>query len=305
MLAFERLVRTRSRRTDERMHTDSSRVITTAVIAAAGSASRMWPASKIYPKELFPLGRLPVIAHLVWEMVAAGITNLVIVVRNDNSKAIERFLDPSLPPPDGVRNDPLVQRFQEIIARPRYAFVEQNGPYGNGTPLLNGFDASDGKACVYAFADDVVFGENVTTGLVRTHEATGAVVLAAQRVPKADTSKFGILDTRKSGGVNRITKFVEKPAPGETTSTLASLGRYLVTPELVETLKNTPTGKGDELWLADAFRSLLAAGRPLAAFPLTAGRWHTVGNPQGYRQALLAAMRVEDQESPYAPGPLA
>jgi UTP--glucose-1-phosphate uridylyltransferase len=274
--------------------------VRTAVIAAAGSASRMWPASKVVPKEMFPIGRLPVIAHLVWEMVEAGVAHIVIVVRKDSFRALEAVFDPAVAPPANVADDPLVRRFERIIREPRFTFVEQSGPYGNGTPLLNGFEASEGGTCVYAFADDVVFGENVTAGLIRTHERTGHVVLAAQRVPKKETGRFGILETRSRGGERLITRFVEKPQRGETTSALASLGRYLITQDVIDVLRETPVGRDRELWLADAFCALLERRSPLAVHTLGKGRWYTVGNPDGYRNAVLAGMRMEQREDLYS-----
>jgi UTP--glucose-1-phosphate uridylyltransferase len=274
--------------------------VRTAVIAAAGSASRMWPASKVTPKEMFPLGRLPVIAHLVWEMVDAGISDIVIVMRKDNHRAIESVFDTAIAPPAGVARDPIVRRFEKIIRKPRLTFVQQSGPYGNGTPLLNGYAASKRGTCIYAFADDVVFGENATAGLIRTHQRAGHVVLAAQRVPTKDAGKFGILETRRRSGDQVITRFVEKPKAGATTSTLASLGRYLVTPELIDVLEQTPVGRDSELWLADAFCALLDRGSTLSVFTLTKGRWYTVGNPDGYRSAVLAGMRFEERDDLYS-----
>ena len=273
--------------------------VTTGVIAAAGNAARMWPASKVFPKELFPLGRLPVLFHLIWEMVEAGLTHIIIVVRQEGFGAVEALLDPRLSPPASVHGDPVVRKFETMIRRPRFTFVPQKGPYGNGTPLLNGFGASDGGPCVYAFADDVVFGENVTAGLVATYRRTGQPVLAAQPVPQKDVVRFGILETRGRGVNREVTRFVEKPRPGETRSRLASLGRYLVTTDVVDTLKRTHIGRDRELWLADAFRALLEAERPISAYALTAGRWYTVGNPEGYRDAVVAATRLGHSNNLY------
>lgn len=274
-----------------------------AVIAAAGSASRMWPASKIIPKELFPLGKVPAIAHVVWEMVDAGIEDIRIVIRKGEPPAIAELLDPKRgAPPDSVKNDPVVQRFENMIAAASFTFIEQDGPYGNGTPLLNGTEGID-EPCVFAFADDVVFGENPVAGMSALFETTGNPVLAVQEVSADEVRKFGILDTISQHGVDVVQRFVEKPGPGETTSRLASLGRYLVTPELVQVLRSTPTGKGGELWLADAFIHLLNAGRTLNAFRLTTGEWHTVGTPEGYVRAAVAAMEFESL-APSAPKPV-
>lgn len=276
------------------MPTDSpQRRLHTAVIAAAGSASRMWPASKVIPKELFPLGKVPAIAHVVWEMIDAGIDDIRIIIRKGEPPAIAELLDPRRGgPPASVSDDPIVQRFERMIRAASFRFIEQDGPYGNGTPLLNGTEGLNAP-CVFAFADDVVFGENPVAGMVRLFERTGNPVLAVQEVAEEEVRKFGILDTAARDGIDYVQRFVEKPGPGETTSRLASLGRYVVTPELVNVLRNTPTGKGGELWLADAFVQLLRAKRPLNAFRLTTGEWHTVGTPEGYVRAAVAAMQFE------------
>ena len=268
-----------------------------AVIAAAGSASRMWPASKIIPKELFPLGKVPAIAHVVWEMIDAGIEDIRIIIRKGEPPAIAELLDPRRGgPPESVKSDPVVQRFEQMIAAASFSFIEQEGPYGNGTPLLNGTEGVS-EPCVFAFADDVVFGENPVAGMIALFEKTGNPVLAVQEVAPEEVKKFGILDTVTQHGIDAVQRFVEKPGAGETTSRLASLGRYLVTPELVQVLRSTPTGKGGELWLADAFIHLLNAGRALNAFRLTSGEWHTVGTPEGYVRAAVAAMQFESLAS--------
>ena len=125
-------------------------------------------------------------------------------------------------------------------------------------------------------------------------------MLAVQPVPQKDVVRFGILETRGRSGTREVTRFIEKPKPGETRSRLASLGRYLITPEVVDTLKRTGIGRDRELWLADAFRALLAADRPISAYSLTAGRWYTVGNPEGYRDAVVAATRLGHSNDLYS-----
>src|SRR5205085_5578108 len=108
----------------EQMPTDTpNRRPRIAVIAAAGSASRMWPASKTIPKELFPLGKVPAIAHVVWEMIDAGIDDIRIVIRKGEPPAIAELLDPKRgSPPDSVKSDPAVQRFEQMIASAAFTF---------------------------------------------------------------------------------------------------------------------------------------------------------------------------------------
>ena len=253
----------------------------------------MWPASKVFPKELFPLGRLPALGHVISELVDAGIEEIVIVVRKDGRETIEAFLDHRIAAPDSVQGDGIVRRFEQMIRTATFTIVEQDGPYGNGTPLLNGVRLVGPHPCIYAFADDVVFGENASIGLIDTFQRTGRPVVAAQPVPEKDTPKFGILECTQTDAVQYVTRFVEKPRIGETTSTLASLGRYLITHDVVEILQDTPPGRGNELWLADAYVRMIERHLPLAAFQLTTGKWFTVGNPDGFRDAVLAAMEAE------------
>lgn len=265
------------------------------VIAAAGSGTRMWPASKSFPKELFPVGQLPALGHVIWEMVDAGISEITIVVRKENGDAIRRFLDPQVPSPANMREKEVVRRFEYMIRAAKFSFVEQSGPYGNGTPLLDAV-RNGNDPCVYAFADDVVFGENLTKGLIETFRSTGHPVLAAQTVPAADKGKFGILECTDGQIMTLVNRFVEKPRRRETLSRLAAVGRYLITQSVLDALQSTPPGKNGEIWLSDAFVRLLEKGSPVAAFRLTTGRWHTVGNPEGYTKAVQAAVRAEHPE---------
>jgi UTP--glucose-1-phosphate uridylyltransferase len=254
----------------------------------------MWPASKVFPKELFPLGRLPVLGHVIREMVEAGIEHVVIVARKGGLPTIEAFLDPGIAPPASVENDDIVRAFSHILRTTKFTLLEQSGPYGNGTPLLNGSPHAGGGACLFAFADDVVFGENVSAGLVSTFQQTGYPILALQSVPQADAGKFGIVEVETvDRSVPLVTRFVEKPRAGETTSTLASFGRYLITPSVLDALREVPLGRANELWLSDAFVRLLEQRSQIGTYALTTGRWYTVGDPSGYKDAVAAATRSD------------
>jgi UTP--glucose-1-phosphate uridylyltransferase len=266
-----------------------SQRVTTAVIAAAGSATRMWPASKVLPKELFPLGRVPAIVHLVWELLDAGIRRVILVAAKETSGLIGGLFDPSVCPPQKVADDAMVQRFQAIFGQAEFTILHQSGNYGNGTPLILSADRVGSEPCIYAFGDDIIFGENVSRGLIRIFENTGCPVLAAQPVDASRKSLFGILECREEGGVQYVSRLVEKPSPAETTSNLASIGRYLVTPDLMETLRKIPPGRDKEVWFVDAVIRRLKENKGVCAFPLTTGKWYTVGDPASYAEAVKAA----------------
>jgi UTP--glucose-1-phosphate uridylyltransferase len=267
------------------------KTVETGIIAAAGGGTRMWPASKGMQKEMFPVGSLPALAHVVLEMVEAGITEISIVVRQGGADAIKALLDPNIPPPKNMRDDESSMRFESAIHAARFRFVEQSGPYGNGTPLMDAANWTSAP-CVYAFADDIVIGENLSKGLIQTYSLCGGPVLATQSVPIADVSKFGILECAQKGRMSTVTRLVEKPLPGTTKSRLAVVGRYLITEDVLSVLKKTSPGKNGEIWLSDAFGSLLEAGASVASYRLTKGRWYTVGNVDGYARAVQAAVRA-------------
>ena len=180
-----------------------------AVIAAAGQGTRMWPASKVVPKELFPIGKLPVIAHVVAEMIDAGLNQVVVVSAAHNSGFMKELFDPSKSPPLKIARDPVVTRFQEAISNCSIEVIEQNGGYGNGTPLRSAVERFGVQPCIYAFGDDVVIGENVTKGLLGIYERTGHAVMGAQEVPPALTSSFGILECEARHGENFVRRVIE------------------------------------------------------------------------------------------------
>jgi UTP--glucose-1-phosphate uridylyltransferase len=270
--------------------------ITTAVIAAAGQASRMWPASKVFPKELFPLGKIPVIVHIVWEFMDAGIENIVIVAAAHNREYVAALFDPSIPPLPKLLNDPLVRRFQESLGRCSLSIIEQSGAYGNGTPLIDAAKTFGRVPCVYAFGDDVIIGENATRALIGVYERTGNPVLGVQEVSPARKSSFGIVECRPRDGVDYVQRLFEKPKPADTPSNLASFGRYVITPPVLEKLTCTRAGKDGEIWLIDAISGHLASGSEVCVAGLTAGTWYTVGDPAGYAAAVNAA--TEEQLAP-------
>ena len=249
----------------------------------------MWPASKSVPKEVFPLGRVPAIVHLVWELQDAGIRRIVIVASQEGLQPLMRLLDPSVRPPEKIADDPLVQRFQQTLATVEFVLLSQTGNYGNGTPLLLASDEVNGSPCIYAFGDDIVFDENVSKGLLDTYSRTGCPVLASQNVDPERTSQFGIIESVEKDHIQYVTRLIEKPSAGVTTSTLAAFGRYLVTPDLIDLLRrHTPPGRDNEVWFVDSVIRRILEGSPVCAFTLTKGKWYTVGDPTSYAQAVAA-----------------
>jgi UTP--glucose-1-phosphate uridylyltransferase len=249
----------------------------------------MWPASKVYPKELLPLGRLPAIGYLVWELSEAGIRHITIVGTETNLPDLKAFFEPATPPAK-VADEPLVVAYLRALSNVFLTFTIQKGPYGNGTPLLSAMDQVKGTNCIYLFGDDIVLGENASASLIELFQKVRCPVLASQEVPPEDASKFGIIEVKERDGVGYVTRLVEKPKPTDTPSRLASFGRYLVTPEILEHLSSARVGRDNELWFVDAVLGHMRTGGDVAVLPLKTGKWYTVGDPAGFRDAINEAV---------------
>lgn len=267
--------------------------VKTAVVTVAGSASRMWPSSKVHPKELFPLGRMPAIVYLVWELEDAGVERVILVVNPRTEPHVKALLAPEVEPPANVAAYPEVERFQATLRALTFECIHQVGPYGNGTPLRSAAPLLGDETVIYAFGDDIVFGENTSRGLVEVHRRCGLPVLATQEVPAERVHQFGIVEAVRGPDADRVVRLVEKPAPGVTSSRLAVYGRYLLTPDVRGHLDRTSTGKGGELWLTDALLGHQAAGGEIGVFTLATGRWVTVGDPRGYAEAVALAAALQ------------
>jgi UTP--glucose-1-phosphate uridylyltransferase len=267
--------------------------VRTAVIAAAGQATRMWPASKVIPKELFPLGKAPAIVHLIWEFADAGIRRVILVVSQQAKGLMEALVDRSIEPPTKLLNDPVVQRFQKLLSEVEITIAVQAGNYGNATPLIQSAALVGSEPCIYAFGDDVVFGENASQGLIDVYGRTGYPVLAVQQIPLSKQGQFGIVECHVDNGIQYVSRMLEKPRPHETTSLLAAYGRYLVTPELMQKLLAVTAGKDNEVWFVDGVIRRLQEGQPVCAVPLSTGKWYTVGDPVSYAEAVSAAFQQE------------
>ncbi len=233
---------------------------------------------------MVPIVDRPIIHYVVDEMVASGIRDIVFVTRHETN-IIEHYFDsvPAMEVDAGDQDDRL-----DAPARtnqsPTSTFLRQMGPYGNGTPAMNGGRVLKGPF-VYAFGDDLVSASvPFTKQLLEKHAATGGVVLGVQEVPQKDVPRYGMVETDPTG---RVTRIVEKPAPEDVTSNLVSFGRFVLPPEIVPQLERTPPGRGGELWLMDAIEGYRRAGGDVFACPVEGGQWFTTGDPRNYLAAFV------------------
>lgn len=270
-------------------------VITKAVVTAAGSGTRFLPATKAIPKEMIPLIDRPIVQYVVEELAASGIRDVVFVTRWDK-KALEDHFDRHPTLEDALAatgKDGCLEETRRPSELANIAYIRQRGPYGNGTPALDAANFVGDVPFVYAFGDDLVDAAvPFTRQLVEQYHRKPGVILGVQEVARAAVPRYGMIEVDDE---LRVTKIVEKPAAAEVTSNLVGFGRYVLVPEVVDILAETPAGKDNELWLMDAVDAYMQRGGDVYACPVRDGRWLTTGDPVNYLEALFHyALKRED-----------
>ena len=253
------------------------------IITIAGYGTRFLPASKAVPKEMFPIAGIPLIQYHVEGLVAAGFTQIIVVVR-DGSEVVQRHFAPA---PDLERHLEasgklaLLEEMRRISSMAEIVFVRQPEtlPYGNASPALAARSwLTPGEPFYYMFGDDIIIGDVAVPQqmLEAFNKFRPAAVLATQRVPDEETHLYGCIEL-KPGSDNEMARIVEKPAPGTAPSNWVQIGHCIFTPEVFDVLDNLEPGRGGELWLADAV-DRLAARASVIVQPIK-GLWMAAGDP--------------------------
>jgi UTP--glucose-1-phosphate uridylyltransferase len=232
-----------------------SNKIRKAVFPVAGFGTRFLPATKAMPKELLPIVDKPLIQYAAEEAIAAGIDTLIFVTGR-NKRAIEDHFDANNELQTMLRakgKEAQAEMVRNIIpAGVECIFVRQAEQLGLGHAVLCAERAVGGDAFTVLLADDFLtdYEPGVTADLVQAFAASGKSQLSVMEVDGPDISKYGVVVPSVSGA--GIAGLVEKPTASEAPSNLASIGRYVLTPDFFDTLRGLRAGSGGEIQLADA-----------------------------------------------------
>lgn len=260
-----------------------------AIIAVAGSGTRLLPATKSMPKEMLPIVDKPIIQLVVEELVEAGIEDIIFVTRWDK-KPLEDHFDHSVALENDLRSngkDEAAERISKIAEMANFVHVRQKGPYGNGVPILSAASLVDDEPFVFCFGDDLVKSKtSFTKQMVEDYEKSGNLIMGVQEVEEKDVVRYGIVKLKE--GTNQMEDIIEKPSIEEAPSRLAGFGRYILNQEIIDILKNTSLGKGNELWVTDAIKEYIARGGVFLAKEVKDGQWLTTGDPANYLKTILA-----------------
>ena len=256
-----------------------------AVFPVAGLGTRFLPATKAMPKELLPIIDKPIIQYAVEEAVAAGITDLIFVTGR-TKRAIEDHFDANPELERALRDkgkDEVADMIRNIVPEGvRCIFLRQPEALGLGHAVLCAEPAVGREPFVVLLADDVMRGDLPTQCLVDAYAERPGTILSVMEVEAAEAQKYGIVRPSMDGSVAGL---VEKPAPGTEPSRLASIGRYVLEPEILDILKAQPPGHGGEIQLADDINTCAAQGH-VRSLTLK-GQRYDCGSKMGYLEAVV------------------
>jgi UTP--glucose-1-phosphate uridylyltransferase len=260
-----------------------------AVFPAAGLGTRFLPATKAMPKEMLPVVDKPIIQYGVEEAMHSGIQNIIIVTGRGKT-AIEDHFDVSFELENLLesrsKND-LLKIVREISDMIDVSYIRQKEALGLGHAVMRASVLVGNEPFVVVLADDVIEAKTpCIQQLLDVYEKFDGPVIAVMEVPEDKTSAYGVVDAESMGdNVYKIRNLVEKPKKGESPSNLAIIGRYVLTPDIFNSIENIAPGAGSEIQLTDAIRHLLQA-RPVYALKFEGTRYDA-GDKLGFLKATV------------------
>ena len=260
-----------------------------AVIPAAGLGTRFLPATKAAPKEMLPVVDKPAIQYVVEEAVKAGITD-ILVISGRGKRTIEDHFDRSFEleyylETKGKYDE--LKQIREISELGSIHYIRQRDPLGLGNAIAVAEQHVGGQPFAVLLGDDIMAENNpLLIEMLKVHEKYGRSVIGVMEVPKQDIKLYGsIVPEFVEDNVARAVSLVEKPKPEEAPSNLAVIGRYILTPEIFDALRDTTPGVGGEVQITDAINRL-AQEQAVYAYVFEGGRFD-IGNKLDYLKATV------------------
>ncbi|GAA4214329.1 UTP--glucose-1-phosphate uridylyltransferase GalU [Microbispora amethystogenes] len=269
--------------------------VTKAVVPAAGLGTRFLPATKATPKEMLPIVDKPAIQYVVEEAVSAGLLD-VLMVTGRNKRSIEDHFDVAYELEDALRakgDEERLSQVKEPVDLATMHYVRQGEPKGLGHAVLCAKQHVGHEPFACLLGDDLIDPRDpLLRRMIEVRATYGGSVVALMEVPREHVSLYGAaaIEPTDEDDVVRVTDLVEKPPADEAPSNWAIIGRYVIDPAVFEVLERTPPGRGGEIQLTDALRTLAATapgeGGPVHGV-LFRGRRYDTGNKLEYLQTVV------------------
>ena len=235
----------------------------------AGYGTRFLPATKSSPKEMLPVVNKPLIEYAIQEAVDAGLTRIGFVTGR-GKRAIEDHFDKNYELEDQIRGtgkEDLIRPTRDLIDACEFSYTRQKEMKGLGHAILTGETLIGDEPFAVVLADDLCIadGDGVLMQMVKLFRQFRSSIVAVEEVPDDRIQQYGVVAGEPlKDGVYRITDMIEKPSKEEAPSNLGIIGRYILTPNIFDLLRETPPGKNGELQITDALKRQAHEGCVLA-----------------------------------------
>jgi UTP--glucose-1-phosphate uridylyltransferase len=275
-------------------------LINKCLFPAAGYGTRFLPATKAVPKEMLPVLTKPLLQYGVEEALSAGITNMSIVTGR-GKRAIEDHFDNSYELEAqlvGTSKEHYLNEIQEIISKSTFTYVRQKQMLGLGHAILSGEPLIGDESFAVHLADDLCFSgsDSVMLQLIKLYEKYQCSIIAIEEIEMKHSHKYGIISGSLINGTTdcfRVTEMVEKPSEKDSPSNMAIIGRYILTPDIFNILKQIKPDINGEIQLTNAL-NIQAKQDKVIAYKFK-GKRFDCGNVQGYLEAnIFFANQLKD-----------
>ena len=273
-----------------------------AVIPSAGLGTRFLPATKATPKEMLPVIDKPTIQYVVEEAVTAGLTD-ILMVTGRNKRPLEDHFDRAAELEEALAAKGDTARLEQVRASAEMAnvhYVRQGDPKGLGHAVLKAESYVNGEPFAVLLGDDFIDDRDpLLPAMIEVRQRYGGSVVALIEVPEEHIHMYGCAAVKPAGdgpalayehtSLIQITDLVEKPSIAQAPSNLAVIGRYVLDPAVMDVLRDTAPGRGGEIQLTDALRTLAGdpdIGGPVHGVVFT-GRRYDTGNPIDYLKTVV------------------
>jgi len=265
-------------------------MIKKCLFPAAGYGTRFLPATKAVPKEMLPILTKPLLQYGVEEALSAGITNMAIITGR-GKRAIEDHFDNAFELESqlsGTSKELYLKEIKEIIKKSTFTYVRQKQMLGLGHAILTGESLIGDEPFAVVLADDLCdcADNGVISQMIEIYNKYQCPVVAIEEVPMSQTNQYGIIAGNlvdNSNNTYQVTDMVEKPSEKNAPSNMAIIGRYILTPDIFNILKNIKPGKNGEIQITDALLVQAKQGKVIAY--KFKGRRFDCGSVKGYLEA--------------------
>ena len=273
-------------------------MISKCLFPAAGYGTRFLPATKAVPKEMLPILTKPLLQYGVEEALSAGITNMAIVTGR-GKRSIEDHFDHSFELDAQLKGTPkehYLKEIKDVIKKATFTYVRQQKMLGLGHAILTGKPLIGNEAFAVILADDLCNCDDkgVIAQMIDVYDKYKCSIVAIQEVPLSQTSKYGVIAGELIGNSKDtylVSNMIEKPSKKNVPSTMAIIGRYILTPDIFNILNNIEDKNGEEIQITDALLEQAKQGRVIAY--KFKGKRFDCGSVEGYVQATNHFAKLE------------